>query len=218
VPAVILLGLVVLQRAIRKCRNSPHLAELRTFIKLSSKTRFAVDRADKIVYSVRILSKVLSRSTARSLRPGCPTPLDREFARTAPSQSSDPNRKLRHLRLLVVDDDEDCREILVTILSAHGALVSCAANAVEGLIKFQEKPPDVLISDIGMPGIDGYEFIRNVRCLSDVGGGKVPAIALTAYSRIEDRDLALNAGFTLHMSKPVDLQRLVAAVLEVIAP
>lgn len=122
------------------------------------------------------------------------------------------------MRLLVVDDDEDCREILLTILSAHGAVVRCAANATEGLIKFQEEPPDVLISDIGMPGVDGYEFIRSIRGLSDIGGGKVPAIALTAYSRIEDRELALRAGFTLHISKPVDLHRLVSAVLEVIGP
>jgi CheY-like chemotaxis protein len=87
-----------------------------------------------------------------------------------------------------------------------------AGSAQEALEALAEERPDLLISDIGMPGEDGYELIRKVRALPTAGGGKIPAIALTAYARTEDRLRALRAGYQWHIAKPVELAELVAVM------
>lgn len=120
---------------------------------------------------------------------------------------------LQHVRILVVDDDEDCRELLVECLGAYGAIVESASDATRGLSKLQERPPDVLISDIGMPNVDGYEFVRMVRALTPSEGGSTPAIALTAYCRPEDRQRALDAGFQVHVAKPFDASSLIGKIV-----
>ncbi|HEY9282137.1 MAG TPA: response regulator, partial [Pyrinomonadaceae bacterium] len=120
--------------------------------------------------------------------------------------------RLDGLRVLVVDDEPDTRELLRFGLSRCGARVSAASTAGEALKAIAEEPPEVLISDIGMPGADGYELIRRVRSLPAERGGATPAVALTAYARAEDRQRALKAGYQLHVSKPVELSELVAAV------
>lgn len=128
-----------------------------------------------------------------------------------------PTDRLDGLRILVVDDEADTRDLLKQGLEFCGAkvkVVSCAAEALESL-----KPgsvPDILISDIGMPGTDGYEFIRQVRNLPSHRGGKVAAIALTAYTRVEDRLQALRAGYDMHVPKPVELAELVAVAASVV--
>ena len=119
---------------------------------------------------------------------------------------------LNGLRVLVVDDEEDAREMLGVSLSQCGAEVSLSASAAQALKMLQEFKPDVLISDIGMVGEDGYTLIRNVRALSIERGGRTPAVALTAYAREDDRRRALAAGFQLHLPKPIDPQKLAAAV------
>ena len=95
-------------------------------------------------------------------------------------------------------------------LARCGAEVATAGSAAEALDALKASPPDVLISDIGMPDVDGYELIRKVRALAADGGGQVPAIALTAYARTEDRLQALRAGYQMHVPKPVELAELVA--------
>src|SRR6185436_15217133 len=99
------------------------------------------------------------------------------------------------------------------ILSECSARVVTAESATEGLQLLAQQPPDVLVSDIGMPEIDGFEFLRRVRVLEGKQGRRIPAIALTAFARSEDRTRALRAGFMLHLAKPVEPSELVATVL-----
>jgi signal transduction histidine kinase/ActR/RegA family two-component response regulator len=129
-----------------------------------------------------------------------------EWARAVPSIQNE------GLRVLVVDDEADARELVASILSAGGARVETARSASEGLEVFKRFRPDVLVSDIGMPDEDGYSFIRRVRALSDADGGRVPALALTAFAREEDRTKSLTAGFTTHIGKPVNPDALSSAV------
>jgi PAS domain S-box-containing protein len=118
--------------------------------------------------------------------------------------------RLDGLRVLAVDDEADTRELLKAGLGQCGAEVTAVGSAAEALEAMVAAVPDLLISDIGMPGEDGYELIRRVRALTVEGGGKVPAIALTAYARVEDRMQALRAGYQMHVPKPVELAELVA--------
>jgi PAS domain S-box-containing protein len=120
------------------------------------------------------------------------------------------------LRILVVDDEADTRELLRQGLEYCGAKVKVVGSAAEALDVLMATVPDVLISDIGMPGVDGYDLIRQVRGLPPDRGGKVPAIALTAYTRTEDRLQSLRAGYDMHVPKPVELAELVAVAATVV--
>jgi signal transduction histidine kinase len=120
--------------------------------------------------------------------------------------------RLDGIRLLIVDDDEDSRDLIGLTLAGQGAAVSSAASAGEALRLLAEHPPDVLLSDIGMPDVNGYSLIRRVRSLPGDRGGRTPAIALTAYSGAEDGARAFAAGFQAHVTKPVDPDRLAAIV------
>lgn len=118
---------------------------------------------------------------------------------------------LKGLRIIAIDDDDDARELIRRVLSEAGAEVATAASAEAALGLLEGQIPDLLISDIGMPGKDGYQLIREVRLLSEDRGGKVPAIAVTAFARSEDRTRALVAGFNLHISKPIDPSEVIAS-------
>jgi CheY-like chemotaxis protein len=123
---------------------------------------------------------------------------------------------LRGAKVLVVDDDHDTREILSVMLTRYGPEVRAAASAAEAMEIFSQWKPDVLVSDIGMPIEDGYALIRKVRALSPEEGGEVPAIALTAFAGVSDKESALAAGFQQHLSKPVEpvqLAKVVARIL-----
>jgi PAS domain S-box-containing protein len=120
--------------------------------------------------------------------------------------------RLDGLTILVVDDELDTRELLKASLSECGAEVSVAGSVREALASLGSAIPDLLISDIGIPDEDGYDLIRLVRALPPESGGKVPAIALTAYARVEDRLKALRAGFQMHVPKPVELAELLTVV------
>ena len=111
---------------------------------------------------------------------------------------------LQGVRVLVVDDDRDSLELAASILGKAGAETRACTSATEGLAEFKAWRPDVLVSDIQMEAEDGYALIRRVRSLDRSEGGKTPAIALTAYGRMEDRLRTLSAGFTMHVPKPVD--------------
>ena len=119
---------------------------------------------------------------------------------------------LAGLRVLVVDDEYDTRQVISTVISQFGGEVIACASACEALEALQRFRPDILMSDIGMPGEDGYALIRQVRALPLDCGGATPAAALTAYARDEDRRRALSAGYQLHIAKPFSPQDLVTAV------
>lgn len=120
--------------------------------------------------------------------------------------------------VLVVDDDPDSREMLAEMLSQCGATVVDAGSAREALAKLDERSFDLLVSDIGMPEMNGYDLIRAVRARTPERGGSIRAVALTAFGSAEDRRRALDAGFEQHLCKPVELDELVAALLEASAP
>ena len=119
---------------------------------------------------------------------------------------------LAGIRVLVVDDEADARDLVRTILVASGAEVDSVASAAEALASLDRQVPDVLLCDIGMPGVSGYDLMRRVRARPAALGGRVPAAALTAYAQVADRTRALQAGFQIHVSKPVDPAELTAAV------
>ncbi len=119
---------------------------------------------------------------------------------------------LAGLTVLVVDDEADARDLVQAVLTDAGAEVFVAASAAEGFALVTSHRPDVIVSDIGMPGGDGYQFIRDVRSLGSTGGGKTPAIALTAFARSEDRTRAMLAGYQAHVSKPIEARELVATI------
>jgi len=139
-------------------------------------------------------------STARSQTNG--------FAR--PDASSETN--LEGVRILVVDDRSDERDLLKMILVREGSEVKTAASAAEALTTIKTWRPDILISDIAMPTEDGYSLVKKIRALDDRVIAAVPAIALTAHARVEDRQQALDAGFDYHVGKPFDRAKLIDAV------
>lgn len=119
---------------------------------------------------------------------------------------------LSGMRILVIDDERDARELIHEVLTQYEAEVITAASAGEGLAILQSQRPDVMISDIGMPEKDGYQFIREVRSLPATQGGRTPAIALSAFAHSEDRTRAMIAGYQLHLSKPVESNELIASI------
>jgi len=125
---------------------------------------------------------------------------------------------LKGVRLLVVEDDADSREMLVTVFEHCGAIVSGAASAGEALEAMRRVTPDVLVCDIGLPGEDGYALIRKVRALEAEKGARIPALALTAYAGLAERGKAQAAGFDGHVAKPVVPADLVAQVALLAGP
>jgi CheY-like chemotaxis protein len=123
---------------------------------------------------------------------------------------------LSGIKVLVVDDQDEARELIKRVLQECDAHVVTAAAASEALAAVEMERPDVLVSDIGMPDVDGYELLRRVRALGPARGGRLPAIALTALARSEDRTRALHAGFLVHLSKPIEPSELVATVASVV--
>lgn len=123
------------------------------------------------------------------------------------------DEKLKHLRILVVDDDADTRDLLKTVLQQHGAEVVATDSAANAFAALERATPHVIISDIAMAGENGYDFIRKIRSLSPKAGGHIPAIALTAYAGVVDRRRALLAGFQTHLAKPIEPDDLLAVIL-----
>jgi len=125
-----------------------------------------------------------------------------------------PGGELAGLRVLVVEDDPDARELVSTILEDAGAVVRGAESAANGFAAVGAFHPHLLVSDIGMPDEDGYSLIRRVRALGVEAGGGIPSVALTAFTRPEDRAKALTAGFTVHMGKPINPSELIRTLKE----
>jgi CheY-like chemotaxis protein len=138
-----------------------------------------------------------------------------ERLKPRPAEGSPERADLSGLSLVVVDDEPDTLEMLAVALSSHGAEVRACRSAAEALAALTVRPADALLSDIAMPGVDGYELIRRVRSLTPATGAArpgIPAIALTAYARAEDRERSLAAGYQVHVAKPIEPARLAAIV------
>jgi CheY-like chemotaxis protein len=118
------------------------------------------------------------------------------------------------IRVLVVEDDPETREILAAILDRSGFSYRMAGRASEALSILDEWQPDAIVSDIGMPDMDGYEFVRELRQRTAEQGGRIPALALSAFARAEDRERAMSSGYQGHIAKPVDPADLVRAIAE----
>lgn len=116
------------------------------------------------------------------------------------------------LRVVAIDDDRECRDLIRQVLENAGMHAVTAGSVAEGLDLVVHLRPDVVVSDISMPGDDGYEFVRKLRLLPPEYGGRTPVVALTAYARDEDRAQALQAGFAFHVSKPCACAELLAAI------
>jgi CheY-like chemotaxis protein len=124
--------------------------------------------------------------------------------------------RLRGARILVVDDDADQREMLMAVLEHGGVVVTTANSVAEALTLVEREPPDVVISDVGMPGEDGLSLVTKLRARPSVSGKDVPAIALTGYDAPQDREQVLKAGFQAHLTKPVSLDELLATLAGVV--
>jgi CheY-like chemotaxis protein/nitrogen-specific signal transduction histidine kinase len=131
---------------------------------------------------------------------------------SVPVAHGHPQTSLEGMRVLVVDDEPDARDLLQAVLERAGAVVRTAASAAEAMAAFPRFTPHVLVSDVGMPGEDGYTLMQRIRALGGPGGGDIPSIALTAYARAEDKTRALTSGFTAHIGKPVQPQVLLEAL------
>ncbi len=156
-------------------------------------------------FTVRLpIAAVRREASGASPPPRARTPAV-EMAFDAPAE-------LRGIRVLAVDDDADCRDIVAAVLASCGMFVATAASAAEAMEYVERDAPDVLLSDIGMPDEDGYALITRIRALSRGKGGMMPAACLTGYVSAEDRRRSLMAGFSMHVPKPIDPAELVAVV------
>jgi CheY-like chemotaxis protein len=119
---------------------------------------------------------------------------------------------LKGLRILVVDDEADSRDLVSAILTRCGSLVNCCESAAEGMEAFKNWKPDLLVSDIGMPEEDGYSLITKLRKLRSKRAKEMPAVALTAYATKEDKARTLSSGFQMHVAKPIEPQALIMSI------
>ncbi len=173
--------------------------------------------------SVQVTSPGEGQGATFSLR----IPLTVVHSKTAPAERIHPKgiggigtdfkrSDLSGVTVLVIDDQADARDLIQRVLADCDANVITVGTAAEALRAVETERPDVLVSDIGMPDVDGYDLLRRVRALGHARGGRVPAIALTAFARSEDRTRALRAGFLVHVSKPVEPAELIATVASVV--
>jgi len=125
-------------------------------------------------------------------------------------------KELYGLKILVVDDDVDTRELIEWVLKRVGAEVTAVGSAREALEALEREKPQVLVSDIAMPEEDGYALLKKIRALPPERGGRIPAVALTAHSLVQDRLHSLRAGFQSHVPKPVVPEELVEVVASII--
>jgi two-component system CheB/CheR fusion protein len=155
-------------------------------------------------------------SVARSTRPPCAERTVDALQPTDGASRTEEYGELRDVGILVVDDDSGVREAVAEALHRTGARVRVAESAAQAMAVVDEFRPEVLLCDIAMPGEDGYSFLRRLRARGTARGGDIPALALTALAGENDRDLALAAGYQMHLSKPIDVASLTLAVLELV--
>ena len=131
------------------------------------------------------------------------------------SKTPAPLKPLSDLRVVLVEDDTDSREMLKTFLESNGMCVTAVESAPAAIEAVKLVKPDILISDVGLPGQDGYEMMSTIRSFTAEEGGQTPAIALTGYVSVQDRDQALSSGFQEHLAKPIDFEELVGRIKHV---
>ena len=124
---------------------------------------------------------------------------------------------LKGVKILIVEDDTDTRELLRILLQGDGGRVTATASVLEAISAYDQSPPDVIIADIGMPEYNGYALIGRVRARDREHGKVTPAIALTAYATSSDRDTVLSAGFQVHMPKPFEPDKLISVIADLAA-
>jgi CheY-like chemotaxis protein len=146
------------------------------------------------------------------LHPASRGDVDRVHPRTGAGVQSVRLGDLHGVHVLAVDDDADAVTLMAELLEAAGARVSTARSAEEALRLMEDEPPQALVTDLGMPLVDGFQLLSRMRAHHNPLVRRVPAAALTAYARSEDRVKALRAGFQIHLAKPIDPTELVTAV------
>jgi len=140
------------------------------------------------------------------------TQKDDELDQTAHAVTKNAERDFAGIRVMVVDDAADSREMLRYVLEDSKAQILTTGSAIEALDRISAFKPDILISDLGMPEMDGYDLIRKIRAFSSENGGRIPAIALTGYVSVEEQRRVHAAGFDVHVAKPVDFNKLLEII------
>ncbi|EAZ92591.1 hybrid sensor histidine kinase/response regulator [Crocosphaera chwakensis] len=143
-------------------------------------------------------------------------PLLKEESKPSPTLLASVNTDLKGIKVLAVDDNEDTRHLLKMLLISYGAETNVVASGIEVLANLKTFDPDVLICDISMPEMDGYTLLQQIRVLPDAQGGKIPAIAVTAFTHYEDRQKALAQGFQEHIPKPLNPEMLATAIARLV--
>ena len=133
-----------------------------------------------------------------------------ESGPSAASQTAGLSRALQGRTVLIVEDHDDARQLVASVIQAAGAVVTSATSTAQALARLAEDVPDLLVADIGLPGEDGYALLQRVRAMDSPAARTLPAVALTAYARPTDRERALAAGFQRYVTKPVDPAELIA--------
>ncbi len=185
------------------------LAIVRHLVELHGGTIQARNRAEGKGAAFTVALPIMA---AYASKEPLPSPFDGQPAGVSSPKLLNRWPALNGLKVLVVDDDADARRLLSTILEQCGVEVIARGSSAAALKALKQFQPDILISDIGMPEEDGYALIEKVRSLEPDGGGHIPAVALTAYARAEDRLRALSAGYNIHLPKPVEPAELMAVI------
>lgn len=170
----------------------------------------SVSKAGSARHALPTLNGIESESESGRVPEGSVEPLS-----TLGETSFESLPSLAGIFVLLVDDEADVRDLLTFVLEECGALVVAVRSTAEALAAIDQHPPDVLVSDIMMPGDDGYTLMRRIKQLEADRGIRIPAAAVTAYASPEDREEAFAAGFTVHVAKPIliyDLTRMIAAL------
>jgi CheY-like chemotaxis protein/anti-sigma regulatory factor (Ser/Thr protein kinase) len=186
------------------------LSIVRHLVELHGGTVEAYNRTDAqgAVFTVKLPVTAVYRQSETQARE-----IEQNVKEVGESLSFDCPPSLDGTKILVVDDDPDARQLLTAILQQCGAEVETCNSTARALLLFEEYNPDVLVSDIGMPEQDGYELIRQIREREKGSGAKrLPAVALTAFARTEDRLKALSAGYNIHVPKPVEPAELLVVI------
>jgi CheY-like chemotaxis protein len=172
------------------------------------------DRGAKFTVVLPIPALLLQPEEVDPLRPSSAPPKMKTLPPppAAEERSSPSHHVLDGMSVLVVDDEADARDALVGLLERYGAQVRSAGSVAEAMTALLVAVPHVLVTDIGMPGADGYELIRRVRMLPAEAGGRLPSLAVSAYATDEHRKKVLKTGFQGHLEKPVAADELVTAV------
>jgi CheY-like chemotaxis protein len=190
------------------------LSIVRSLVEMHGGTVYAESRGAGAGSTFVVMLPLSSKGSERATDPVWASRLR---SSNVPLSSPELIESIRGTRVLVVDDEPDARDFLRRVIEDFDLEVFVAASAPEALFAIAEHRPDVLLCDIGMPGEDGYQLIRKVRALDPEHGGRIPAAALTAYTRARDREKALELGFQVHVSKPVEpahLAEIIAALVK----